>query len=91
MPSTSLQHRYLVLLMGKQERDTEMGSVLLKRHGSLHIAQSAKDHREKKMLAISASSKAPSTKKSSKVRRAPDFHLLVWLRSEVTAGGATGQ
>lgn len=49
---------------------------------------------EEKMLTISATSKAPSqlsTKKSSKARQAPDFHLLVWLRLEVTAGGATDQ
>lgn len=46
------------------------------------------------MLNVSATSKAPSqssTKKSSKARQAPDFHLLGWLRLEVTAGGATDQ
>lgn len=55
---------------------------------------SIKGESEKKMLTISATSKAPSrlsTKKSSKARQAPDFHLLVWMRLEVTAGGATDQ
>lgn len=55
---------------------------------------SVQGERAKKMLNVSATSKAPSqlsTKKSSKARQAPDFHLLVWLRLEVTAGGATDQ
>lgn len=46
------------------------------------------------MVSVSATSRAPSqlsTEKSSKARQAPDFHLLVWLRSEVAAGGAADQ
>lgn len=65
-----------------------------RRKTSILTQPSIKGEREKKMLNVSATSKPPSqlsTKKSSKARQAPDFHLLVWLRLEVTAGGATDQ
>lgn len=71
-----------------------MGQCNRRKRNRFFNSPRLKGQGEKKMLTVSATSKAPSqssTEKSSKARQAPDFHLLVWLRLEVTAGGATDQ
>lgn len=92
--SIPLQHKYLVRLEGKYEGKLRWASATDWKETDIVTYARIKGESEKKMLDISATSKAPSqlsTKKSSKARQAPDFHLLVWMRLEVTAGGATDQ